>query len=42
MAHTIPATVQQDDRDTALGQVFDVTANIGVDAVIAKGGPPTD
>jgi hypothetical protein len=38
-AHTIAATVQQDDSNTALGQVFDVTANIGVDAVVAKGGP---
>src|SRR5688572_15276798 len=32
-------TVTIDVRDTAEGQVFDFTANIGVDAVIAKGGP---
>jgi hypothetical protein len=32
-------TVVIDVRDTAGGQVFDWTSNIGVDAVIAKGGP---
>jgi hypothetical protein len=32
-------TVTIDVRDTAAGQVFDWTSNIGVDAVIAKGGP---
>lgn len=32
-------TVTIDVRDTAGGQVFDWTSNIGVDAVIAKGGP---
>jgi hypothetical protein len=32
-------TVTIDVRDTADGQVFDWTSNIGVDAVIAKGGP---
>jgi hypothetical protein len=31
-------TVTIDVRDTAAGQVFDWTSNIGVDAVIAKGG----
>jgi hypothetical protein len=32
-------TVTIDVRDTAAGQVFDWTSNIGVDQVIAKGGP---
>jgi hypothetical protein len=32
-------TVTIDVRDTADGQVFDWTSNIGVDRVIAKGGP---
>jgi hypothetical protein len=32
-------TVTIDVRDTADGQVFDWTSNIGVDVVIAKGGP---
>jgi hypothetical protein len=32
-------TVTIDVRDTADGQVFDFTANIGVDAVFVKGGP---
>jgi hypothetical protein len=32
-------TVTIDVRDTAAGQVFDWTSNIGVDVVIAKGGP---
>ena len=32
-------TVTIDVRDTANGQVFDWTSNIGVDQVIAKGGP---
>jgi Prealbumin-like fold domain len=32
-------TVTVDVRNTAAGQVFDFTSNIGVDAVIAKGGP---
>ena len=32
-------TVTIDVRDTAGGQVFDWTSNIGVDQVIAKGGP---
>jgi hypothetical protein len=31
-------TVTVDVRDTAAGQVFDWTSNIGVDAVFAKGG----
>jgi hypothetical protein len=32
-------TVTIDVRDTSAGQVFDWTSNIGVDVVIAKGGP---
>jgi hypothetical protein len=32
-------TVTIDVRDTAAGQVFDWTSNIGVDVVIVKGGP---
>jgi LPXTG-motif cell wall-anchored protein len=32
-------TVMVDVRDTPEGQVFDWTSNIGVDVVIAKGGP---
>ena len=32
-------TVTVDVRDTAQGQVFDFTSNIGVDAVFVKGGP---
>jgi uncharacterized repeat protein (TIGR01451 family) len=32
-------TVTVDERATAAGEVFDFTANIGVDVVIAKGGP---
>jgi len=34
-----PLTVTIDVRSTAEGQVFDFTANIGLDAVKAKGGP---
>ena len=32
-------TVTIDVRDTASGQVFDFTANLGIDAVFVKGGP---
>src|SRR5215216_4604408 len=32
-------TVTIDVRDTASGQVFDFTANMGIDGVIVKGGP---
>jgi hypothetical protein len=35
-------TVTIDARDTAEGQVVDWTANIGVDAVIARGGPDSN